>query len=153
QEQEGVGVEEQLHRGGILAQALRDPVQRRGPAPRSSGMEGNRGSRGRALPCALVWVVAMLAGLVVPGPAAAATQVRTLFLTEQVRPGAVRGPLAGPVQPQHVVAQPGEEEGFLLAVRPASTLHLEAVVDPASSEFARQWTQVLRSEWVTVTRP
>ncbi len=85
--------------------------------------------------------------------ASAAVQGRTLFLTETMRPGAVRGALRGPVQPQHMVVQPGEEEGYIVAFKPDRDMYVEAVVDPSSSQLAREWTQLLRVEWVNVTRP
>lgn len=118
-------------------------------------MEGNRirgeRARGRMLASTLLVAVAML---LCSAPAAgAATQVRTLFLSEQVRPTAVRGPLSGPVQPHQMVAQPGEEEGFLLAFRPDQQVFAEAVLDGSSASFTRTWTQLLRTEWVNVMRP
>jgi hypothetical protein len=121
-------------------------------------MEGIRirGERASLRAAAATTFVIVLLTLAWPSAAAAAGSVeaRTLFLTEQLRPGAIRGPLLGPVQPQNLVAQPGEEEGFTLAVRPhGSTMHLDAVLDPSSSSFTKSWTQVLRSEWVTITRP
>lgn len=101
----------------------------------------------------LAGLVALAAAMVLAtaGAAEGAVQARTLFLTEQVRPNAVRGPLQGPVQPHHMVAQPGEEEGYILAFRPERDVYVDAVVE--GSAFARQWTQVLRMEWVDVTRP
>lgn len=116
-------------------------------------MEGIRirGERGALRALAIMFVV--LASLLAMSPTARAADARALFLTEQVRPGAVRGPILGPVQPNQLVAQPGEEEGFVLAFRPDTTVYADAVLDQSSSPFAKQWSQVLRTEWVTVTRP
>ena len=94
----------------------------------------------------------LLASAFAPTFANAAVGTRTLFLTEDVRPNAVRGPLKGPVQPQNMVVQQGEEEGFLLALKPTTQMYLSAVVDPSSTDLAQQWTQALRTEYVTVTR-
>ena len=119
-------------------------------------MEGNRirGERAAALHAFAITLVAVIAWSIIhPTVGHAATQTRTLFLTEQVRPNVVRGPIRGPVQPEHMVAQGGEEEGFVLAFRPDADVIVEAVVDPGSSPFATQWTQLLRMEWVNVTRP
>ncbi|MCW2922630.1 MAG: hypothetical protein JWM98_34 [Thermoleophilia bacterium] len=119
-------------------------------------MEGNRIRGERALRRVLMSSLVALVASAIAMPTialAAGVQARTLFMTEQVRPSGVRGPLAGPVQPQFMVAQPGEEEGFMLAIRPGSTVHASATVDPGSSAFATQWTQVLRSQYVTITRP
>jgi hypothetical protein len=116
-------------------------------------MEGIRIRGERAQLRALLTVVVALVALLVMSPTARAADARALFLTEQVRPGTVRGPIMGPVQPNFLVAQPGEEEGFQLAFRPDTTAYVDAVVDPSSDPFTRQWTQILRSEWVTVTRP
>jgi hypothetical protein len=119
-------------------------------------MEGNRirGDR-TALGRTFGIVVMVIAVLAAAWPAAAigAVQTRSLFLTEQLRPGAIRGPLSGPVQPHHMVTQGGEEEGYILAFRPDQDVSVEAVIDPGSSELTAQWTQVLRLEWVDVTRP
>lgn len=114
-------------------------------------IRGERAAALRVFTHTLFVVVALAVAF--PTSAVAATQARTLFLTEQVRPSAVRGPIAGPVQPQHMVAQGGEEEGFILAFRPDQDVFVDAVVDPASSAFAVQWTQLLRMEWVNVRRP
>jgi hypothetical protein len=116
-------------------------------------MEGIRirGERGALRAFSLMLLV--LASLLVLSPAARAADARALFLTEQVRPGAVRGPILGPVQPNLLVAQPGEEEGFVLAFRPDATAYVDAVVDPTSAPFTKQWAQVLRTEWVEITRP
>jgi hypothetical protein len=111
------------------------------------------GIRIRGMRACVLLVVVLGALATVPAPAGAATQVRTLLLGEQLRPSAVRAPLTGSVQPQHMVAQPGEEEGFVLAIRPDSDTWVSAGVSGDSSQFLRQWTQVLRVEWVDVTRP
>lgn len=121
-------------------------------------MEGNRirGERTRRIASTFAAVTAVLAtiGVLAPTIAQARTQGRTLFLTEPVRPGAVRGALRGPVQPQHMVAQPGEEEGYVIAFRPDHDVYVDAVVDAgSSSQFLQQWTQIVRMEWVNVTRP
>ena len=92
-------------------------------------------------------------GAIAPQGAAAAVQGRTLFLTETLRPGAVRGALRGPVQPQHMVVQPGEEEGYIVAFKPDRDMYVDAIVDPSSSQLATDWTQLLRVEWVNITRP
>ncbi|MCW2926173.1 MAG: hypothetical protein JWM86_141 [Thermoleophilia bacterium] len=114
-------------------------------------IRGERASQ-RAVAATLAVLITTLAALALPH-AASATEARTLFLTEQVRPSGVRGPLMGPVQPQHMVAQPGEEEGFILAFKPSANMYVDAVLDESSSPFVKQWTQVLRTEWVTITRP
>jgi hypothetical protein len=85
--------------------------------------------------------------------AAADAATRTLFLTESVTPDAVRGPLAGPVQPEDMVAQPGEEESFQLAIKVPATTRLVATVTPSSDAYLVKWTQVLRAEYVNITRP
>lgn len=116
-------------------------------------MEGIRIRGERSQLRVLLAVIVALSALLLVSPRAQAAEARALFLTEQVRPGAVRAPIMGPVQPNDMVAQPGEEEGFQLAFRPDSTIYADAVIDASSDPFVRQWTQVLRSEWVTVTRP
>jgi hypothetical protein len=101
----------------------------------------------------IAFIAIGVASCLLPAAASAAVQARTLFLTEQVRPGSVRGALRGPVQPQYMVAQPGEEEGYIVAFRPDQDMYVDAVVDGTSSPFAKQWTQLLRMEWVNITRP
>ncbi|MCZ4495942.1 MAG: hypothetical protein JWM25_525 [Thermoleophilia bacterium] len=102
------------------------------------------------LACVCAWAATVLA---VPSTAAAAAELRTLFLTETIRPGAVRAPIRGPIQPHELVAQPGEEEGFILAVRPSAASQLSAVVSSDSSALMRQWSQVLRVQNVQIRRP
>lgn len=102
---------------------------------------------------AIVFIAIGIAACVLPAAASAAVQARTLFLTEQVRPGSVRGELRGPVQPHDMVAQPGEEEGYIFAFRPDRDMYVDAVITDDSSPFAKQWTQLLRMEWVNITRP
>jgi hypothetical protein len=120
-------------------------------------LRGKRAQRIARLLAAATAAAMTIVLLAQPAPASAAAggdvQARTLFLTEQVRPGAVRGALRGPVQPQHMVAQPGEEEAYIIAFRPPRDVYVDAVLDASSSPFARQWTQMLRMEWVNVTRP
>lgn len=95
----------------------------------------------------------LLGGLILAPLSEAAIPTRTLLLTEQLRPTGVRGPLTGPIQPHHMLAQPGEEEGFIFAFRPNTNAYVSASIDATSSQFVRQWTQIVRMEWVTITRP
>jgi hypothetical protein len=76
---------------------------------------------------------------------------RTLFLAESFRPTAVRAALSGPVVPEQLVAQPGEEEGMQLAIKVPQATRLEAWVtgDPALA----RWAQILRIGWVDVSEP
>lgn len=104
------------------------------------------------------WLVAVCACVLVVAPAASAAtavaagvQARTLFLSESFRPTSVRAPIQGSVVPEQLVAQPGEEEGLQLAVRVPATTRLEAWV--TGHDAITRWSQVLRVEWVDVTRP
>ena len=112
------------------------------------GIRGITSFRVLLLPLACVGVLALASTAHAAGIA-----TRTLFLTEEVRPNLVRGPLLGPVQPEDMVSQAGEEEGFQLAVKVPTTTRLEAYVEDGSDAYLTKWTQVLRSEYVTITRP
>lgn len=113
-----------------------------------------RGSRARGLR-ACVTSLAALAALLVGAASAhgAPAEVRTLFLTETLRPSVVRGPLQGTVQPHAMVAQPGEEEGFILALRPTTAAVLDARVDPTSDELLTGWSEFLRVSFVKISTP
>lgn len=78
-------------------------------------------------------------------------QARTLFVAEGFRPTSVRGELAGAVRPEQLVAQPGEEEGFQLAIKVPYATRLEAWVTGDAS--LTKWVQILRVGWVNVSTP